>query len=246
MGITLRENPTDSPDIARHPFLVRCDYPDCVWCVSATDKQAALDTLKNHICPWFYDMTERISDMAKGMTQFQTMFSLLDKAMDDLDAAKIAADSTEQARLKGFMQGLAECIVVTMVPIFPDTRAVAMEAKKRHDSRLAGIEHQSPGVDYTWKPGGGRGDAIKSFVPDSKKYDNEEPSPIATRRPAASRRAGVGVTDVKTWVAAVDKAIKDSIRKALASGMFAEAEMATTYNLKLDEVQFILSEVVQQ
>lgn len=174
--------------------------------------------------------------MAKGMTQFQKMFQLLDGAMDGLQSAIQHQDTGEQVRLKGYMSGLAEAVVITMVPIFNDSRSVAIEVKKRYDARQAGTKHETPGVDYTWKPTGERGAPIPEYVPDSKR----DPSAPAPRRPTATRRAGAGVQSVETRAAAVDESTRDSIIRGSAAGAFTASELAGAFSLKEDVVQYII------
>jgi hypothetical protein len=205
MPVLSRSDGWTSRDALAHPFVAKCDQPDCSWGTAHRTHEEAVSVLAFHSCPWLFNMTQRVSDMAKGMNQFQRIWKELDEAYDKMESEGTIQDLN---LYKGQMQGLAKAIVILMDPIFRSVRDVAVEAKLRRTGRVSGEPRETAGVDYRWTPNG-KGDPIPSFVPDPAS------TAVAPKPPST-----------------IDPKVIEQIQKALSSGVpFTNKELADMYKV---------------
>lgn len=228
MPVVERVNPTNLPDITKHPFAVTCAVTGCYYSVAAKSNEEGVALLRVHACPYIGGPTTL--GWTVTLTTLEKCWIKLDAVMVELmeghyppiptDESEDAdfRENPERTRLKGVCRGMAEVLAEFMGPHFRTADEIAGEAKRRYDAKKAGEDYETAGLgQLRYQP-----------PPGDNKYAPKAPA-TQSRNPAPSP---------------VHKFTEDevgSIKFAHESGMFTIDQLAKTYKVKVDVIQKVLA-----
>lgn len=226
-GVTLRDNPGNLPDIAAHPYSVRCPKKHCYYAVCADDEASAHEKLRTHKCP-------RSGETKIGWSMTKT---LVQQVWDRADAhyAKLqdfkenmVDEETSPRRyctVKGALNELCWTLSIFMVPHFTSAKEVGEELRRRYDAKQAGEDYETPGLGalrYSPPPGS-----------ESKYGRTTEPAPKPARITGPDTLAKPKPTGHK-WKHADWEAVR-----ATKGSAFTADQLAKMYKCKPEDIEAV-------
>jgi hypothetical protein len=160
LGVTLRDNPGNLPDIANNPYSVRCPVRYCYYAVCATTEEQARQKLRDHKCPYSGGTTKIGWSMTK--TLVEKVWDRADELYAQLqDFKERFVDAETSPRVfcpvRGGVKELCWTLSIFMVPHFTTPKEVADELARRYDAKKNGdTDYQTAGLGelrYSPPPG---------------------------------------------------------------------------------------------
>lgn len=157
------------------------------------------------------------NQMAAGPTLIYQMWDRLDSHLSVIIETEVTnpGEEKEVSDAKVAARELAEILAMFMVPHFTSADAIAGEAMRRREARLAGEEVETAGV----------GSLRFTPPPGTVRYD-KPPKAARPAKRSAPKRSG-----------SIPKDSEDGIRVALQSGKFTVEQLANLYNVPVEEVE---------
>lgn len=155
--------------------------------------------------------------MAAGPTLVYQMWERLDSHLSVIIETTVTNPGEERqvSDAKVAARELAEILAMFMKPHFTSADAIAGEAMRRREARLAGEEVETAGV----------GSLRFTPPPGTVKYDQPRKAPRPAKKSTPKRTGSIPQDSV------------DGIRVALQSGKFTVEQLANLYNVPVEEVE---------
>lgn len=166
-------------------------------------------------------------DMNAGESLLLRTWELLDSKVEVIMAPQQGPGDNEleaaaRERAKYEARGIAETLAILMQPFLTEADEVVRHAVKRHKAKQAGEVYDTPGLsEHLWDP--------------NTNWDGSPRTPVATKKPGAvTTRKRLGSKPVPKQLSDAEK---ESIKGALAAGMFTPEQLAATFNVPVETVQ---------
>lgn len=219
-------------------YTIRCGDKNCWFVGHAATSPDAQTLLDNHECP---------SPPARN--ELPSGFSTVEKLWDELDdvmAAIMSSDGYNAGtqtlygdQLRGYARGLSFALSMMTHPHFRTITEIAKEAAKRHKIRTKKIPFE-PTPGYKYNP------VTPASPPVGEKSAFHGPTKPATK--AAPRKAQPRKV-VKEQLKKIDMSSlsiqqSEQIKMAHSMGMFTTEELAQTYGVTVETVEFLVGKTV--
>jgi hypothetical protein len=202
----------------------RCDKPGC-WFVSTPSSDANLQT----IIEWHNGQGEdrcptppRRESLPSGLPEIEKLWREIDDVVDAIKA-KDSYRGMEAAAMNGYVRGLAFSVVMKDKELWPDIKAVSMQAMKRWKMRNKLLPWEPTPTRHSndFNSIGQKGGWAPANPPPTQPIKR---APVKKTAPAAPK---INLTEQQ----------QTSIKAGHGSGMFSVAELANMYGATEEQVK---------
>ena len=227
--------------IVQELFTIRCGDKNCWFVGNAASSTDAQTLLNNHTCP----APPARNELPSGYSTIEKMWDELDDVMAAIMTSQGYNAGTQTLygdQLRGYARGLSFALSMMTHPHFRTIAEIAKEAAKRYKIRTKQIEFEpTPGYRYNpvtpaQPPVGEKA----AFHGDTRPAAKTAPRRASPRKATPAQKAELKKIDMSP----ISTAQADQIRTAHSMGMFTVAELAQTYGITVETVEFLVGKSV--